>query len=63
MKRYRNVGVMGSGAEWGVSVQNFSWEGEKFWRWMVAMVAQQYDVHLKMVKTVHFMFILSQKKK
>lgn len=58
MKWYRKVGAMEWGWEWGVSVQN--WEGEKFWRWMVAMVAQQYDVRLKMVKTDHFMFILSQ---
>lgn len=32
MKWYRKVGAMGWGREWRVSVQNFGWEGEKFWR-------------------------------
>lgn len=48
MKWYRKVGAMGWGWEWGVSVQN--WEGEKFWRWMVAMVAQQLYVYFIAIK-------------
>lgn len=40
---------------------------KKFWRWMVVMVAQRYEcakchrtLHLKIVKIVHFMYILLQ---